>query len=347
MNGGPAGRPRPARGLSAIGKILGVLAILAAGAWSALVLHYAPVLPAGARIAAGLAVAVLVLLSLAGFFWRRLRPAIAALAVLCGLATFGWARVSPSHEGDWPSEVRHLAQASIEGDRVIIRNIRNFEWHGTRTSLERWEERSYSLSALSRLDLIASYWAGPHVAHLMLSFGFDTGEHLVASIEIRRRRDQEYSTLKGAFRNFELIYILGDERDLLRLRTAFRKERVHLFRLSTPPERVRRLFLEYLRTINRLAERPRFYNTLTTNCTTQIRVAGVAAGAVIPWDWRLLLTGHTPEFLYARGTPDTRLSFEELHRRAQINEAADQAGASAEFSWIIRERVPDPLAGSE
>lgn len=343
MNVAPTGRPGRARAVVMLGGVAGLVAILAAGAWGALVLLYAPVLPTGARVVAGLGVAVLVLLSMAGLFLRRLRPAIAALAVLCGLATFGWARVSPSHEGDWPPEVRHLAQASIEGDRVIIRNIRNFEWHGARTFLERWEERSYSLSALSRLDLIASYWAGPHVAHLMLSFGFDTGDHLVASIEIRRRRDQEYSTLKGAFRNFELIYVLGDERDLLRLRTAFRKERVHLFRLRTPPERVRRLFLEYLRTVNALAERPRFYNTLTTNCTTQIRVAGTAAGAVLPWDWRLLLTGHTPAYLYSRGTPDMRLPFDELHRRAQINEAADQAGASAEFSRIIRERVPDPL----
>ena len=236
-----------------------------------------------------------------------------------------------------------MAHATIEGDRVTIRNVRNFEWHGTDRFVERWETRNYALSSLQRLDLIASYWAGPHIAHLLVSFGFVGGEQLVASIEIRRRRDQTYSTMEGLFRNFELIYILGDERDLVRLRTSFRKERVYLFRLRTPPDAVRRMFLEYLRTVNRLAEQPRFYNTLTTNCTTQIRVAGIAAGAVIPWNWRLLLTGHTPEYLYERGASDTRLPFDELVRRAQINEAADRAGDSAEFSRAIRVAAPDPL----
>jgi hypothetical protein len=180
----------------------------------------------------------------------------------------------------------------------------------------------------------------------MVSFGFATGDQLVASIEIRRRRDQAYSTMEGLFRNFQLVYILGDERDLLRLRTTFRKERVHLFRLRTPPAKVRRMFLEYLRTVNELAVQPRFYNTLTTNCTTQIRMAGMAAGAAIPWSWKLLLTGHTPEYLYERGTPDTRLPFPELFRRAQINEAADRAGDSPEFSRAIRAVVPDPLRGA-
>ena len=320
-----------------------MLAIVAAGAWAALVLLYAPVLPGSFRIPAAAGVAALALLSVGGVFVRLLRPAVAALAIAVALATAGWASVSPSHAGDWPAEVGRMAHATIEGDRVTIRNVRNFEWHGTDRFVERWETRSYALSSLQRLDLIASYWAGPHIAHLLVSFGFVGGEQLVVSIEIRRRRDQTYSTMEGLFRNFELIYILGDERDLVRLRTTFRKERVHLFRLRTPPDAVRRMFLEYLRTVNKLAEQPRFYNTLTTNCTTQIRVAGIAAGAVIPWNWRLLLTGHTPEYLYARGTTDTRLPFDELVRRAQINEAADRAGDSAEFSRAIRVAAPDPL----
>jgi hypothetical protein len=334
---------RRGRRVAAIGKTAVVLAIMAAGVWSALVLLYAPVLPGSFRIPAAAGVAALALLSVGGVFLRSLRPAIAGLAIAVALATAAWARVSPSHAGDWPPEVGRMAHATIEGDRVTIRNLRNFEWHGTDRFVERWETRSYALSSLQRLDLIASYWAGPHIAHLLVSFGFIGGEQLVVSIEIRRRRDQTYSTMEGLFRNFELTYILGDERDLVRLRTSFRKERVYLFRLRTPPDAVRRMFLEYLRTVNKLAEQPRFYNTLTTNCTTQIRVAGIAAGAVIPWNWRLLLTGHTPEYLYERGTTDTRLPFDELVRRAQINEAADRAGDSAEFSRAIRVAAPDPL----
>ena len=326
-----------------IRTVISILAILVAGGWTVLVVLYAPILSERLRIPAASGIGVLVLLSIIGVFRRRLRPAVAALALAVALASLSWARVTPSHAGDWPAEISHLAQASIDGDRVTITNVRNFEWHGTDRFVERWEVRTYSLSSLNRLDLIASYWAGPNIAHLLLSFGFDTGDQVVASIEIRRRSDQQYSTLKGAFRNFEIIYILGDERDLLRLRTTFRKEQVYLFRLRTPPEAVRRLFLEYLHTINDVAEHPRFYNTLTTNCTTQIRVAGLAAGAVIPWNWRLLLTGHVPDYLYSRGSVDTRLPFPELFRRSQINEAADRADDSDSFSAAIRETVPDPL----
>jgi hypothetical protein len=328
---------------SGLWKAVGFLLILAAGGWAALVVLYAPVLSEGLRIPAAAATGILVLLALAGLFLRALRPAVAVLAVAVAVATAAWARVAPSSAGDWPPETGRLAHASMEGDIVTVRNVRNFDWLGADRFVERWETRTYALSSLERLDLIASYWAGPHIAHLMVSFGFATGDQLVASIEIRRRRDQVYSTMEGLFRNFELVYVLGDERDLVRLRTTFRKERVHLFRLRAPPARVRRMFLEYLRTVNDLAVRPRFYNTLTTNCTTQIRVAGMAAGAAIPWSWKLLLTGHTPEFLYEHGAPDTRLPFAELFRRAQINEAADRAGDSPEFSRAIRAAVPDPL----
>lgn len=324
-----------------------MLAILAAGGWAALVVLYAPLLSEGLRIPTAVAVGVLVLLAAVGLFLRRLRPAVALLVVAVAVATAAWARIVPSSEGDWPAETGRLAHATIEGDRVTIRNVRNFEWHGTDRFVERWETRTYALSSLERLDLIASYWAGPDIAHLMVSFGFATGDQLAASIEIRRRRDQAYSTMEGLFRNFELIYILGDERDLLRLRTAFRRERVHLFRLRTPPARVRRMFLEYISTVNDLAERPRFYNTVTTNCTTQIRTAGMAAGATIPWSWKLLLTGYTPEYLYEHGAPDTRLPFPELFRRAQINDAADRAGDGPDFSRAIRSMVPDPLRATE
>jgi hypothetical protein len=319
------------------------MAILAAGCWAGLVLLYAPILPVPMRLPLALAIAALALASCAGIFARRLRPMIGALGVAVAITSWGWTRITPSQDGDWPPEVMRLARASIDGDRVTIRNIRNFDWQGTDRFIERWEDRSYALSSLDRLDLITSYWAGPHIAHVMLSFGFDTGDQIAASIEVRRRKDQQYSTLKGFFRNFELIYILGDERDLIRLRTMFRKERVYLYRLRTSPTVVRRIFLEYLRTINGLAAEPRFYNTMSTNCTTQIRIAGLAAGLAIPWDWRLLLTGHIPEFLYARGSSDTRLPFEELSRRAQINNEADHAANGALFSQAIRQEVPDPL----
>ena len=247
---------------------------------------------------------------------RRLRPALLVYAVGMLAVVVGWAGLRPTNHADWIPEVAQAPTAITGGDWVTIANVRNFAWRTESDFEPRWEERRYDLRQLERLDLVASYWAGDAIAHTILSFGFKDGSQLAASIEIRRRVGQDYSPVAGFFRNYELVYVLADERDVIRLRTNVRHEQVFLYRLKTPPEAVRALFVAYLREVNMLAQQPEFYNTLTTNCTTQIRVNAIAAGGTVPWSWKVLLSGHLPEYLYDRAIVDTRLPFEELRGRS-------------------------------
>jgi hypothetical protein len=279
------------------------------------------------------------------FGLRRHRPGVplAVLVALVALAGVAWFRLAPASEAEWIAEVARQPSATVSGGRVTIRNVRNFDWRTEADVDERWEERTYDLDRLQRLDVLTSYWAGEDIAHVLLSFGFADGEQLAGSIEIRRRVGQEYSPVAGFFRNYELVYVLADERDVVRLRTNVRGERVYLYRLRARPEAVRRLFLEYLQEIKALDREPRFYNTMLTNCTTQVRLAATAAGATLPWDWRLVLSGHMPEYLYDRGSVDVRLPWVELRQRSQINAAALEAGTDPHFSRRIREGRPDPL----
>jgi hypothetical protein len=319
------------------------LLVLGLGGWSVLALLLSPILPPPMRLAAALGMAAVLLAALAGLGIRRLRPALLLYSLAVVLVAVGWMGLSPTNDADWIPEVARAPTASVDGDQVTVHNVRNFAWR-TETEFEQhWEDRHYDLSQLERLDFFASFWAGENIAHTILSFGFKDGSQLAASIEIRRREGQEFSPVAGFFRNYELVYVLADERDVIRLRTNVRHERVFLYRLRTPPEAVRRLFLEYLHDANVLAERPAFYNTLTANCTTLIRVNAIAAGGTVPWSWKMLLSGHSPEFLYNQGMVDTRLPFDELRRRSSINRAAQAADADPQFSQRIRAGLPDPL----
>ena len=183
---------------------------------------------------------------------------------------------------------------------------------------------------------------GPSIAHLLVSFGFGD-EHLPISIEVRKERTEQYSSLAGFFRQYELVYVVADERDVVRLRTNYRKsspEDVYLFRLVAPIENGRRIFLEYMRDINEIRERPRFYNTLTTNCTTMILTHATVNPGHLPFSWKVLLSGYTPQYAYDMGRLDHRLPFEELKRRSRINAAAQAADQAPDFSRRIRVGLP-------
>jgi hypothetical protein len=174
----------------------------------------------------------------------------------------------------------------------------------------------------------------------MMSFGFEGGDHLCFSIEARKQKGQGYSAVKGLFRQFELVYIAADERDLIRLRTDYRQgEEVFLFRLNGSPAQVRTLFLDYLSRMNSLRQRPEWYSALIHNCTTSIRLQRAAADRA-PWDWRMLANGHGDELLYERGLIATNLPLDELKERVHINARARAAGSDADFSRLIRQGVP-------
>ncbi|MCL6607278.1 MAG: DUF4105 domain-containing protein [Geminicoccaceae bacterium] len=258
---------------------------------------------------------------------------------------FWWSRIEPSNERVWAPEVARLAAIRVDGDIVTVENLRNFRWlDGTRFE-ERWETRRVALSALDSVDLIAVYWMGDAIAHVIASFGFGA-ERIAISIEIRREADEAYDAIAGFFRRFELVYVVGDERDLLGGR-ALRDpvEDLYLYRVRTSPERMRRLFLDYAVAINDLHHVPRWYNTLTTNCTTAVLSHARAYGEGLPLTWKVLLSGYFPDYVHERGGLAADLPMSELRAKSRINEAARAALDSPDFSARIRAGLPAMAVG--
>ncbi len=178
------------------------------------------------------------------------------------------------------------------------------------------------------------------IAHTIMSWEFADGQHLAISIETRKEAGEEYSAVLGFFRQFELYYVVADERDLVGLRTNHRGEEVYLYRMKTSVSRARALLVNYLETMNRLASAPRWYNALRHNCTTVIRQHAEHVADQKPFNWRIIVNGYIDQLGYERGTVDTSLPFEELRRRSDITEKAKAAGVSPDFSRKIREGLP-------
>jgi len=248
----------------------------------------------------------------------------------------------PSNSRDWQPDVARAATAEIRGDHVTVGNVRNFRYRSAADFDERWEERRLDLAKLNGLDIFVSYWGAPLIAHTIMSWSFADGQHLAISVETRKTKDQEYSTLAGFFRQYELIYIAADERDVVKLRTNIRGEDVYLYRLRTTRHAAKVLLLDYLDAMNALARKPRWYNALLTNCTTAIRQRVIHAGGRMPLSWKLLANGHLPGLLYERGSFDSARPFADLKALSRINDRALAAGEAEDFSERIRAELPMP-----
>jgi len=253
-----------------------------------------------------------------------------------------WLSLPPSNNRDWQSDLAVLPYSDIVGNQVTIHNIRNCDYR-TETDFDvRHYDKTFNLDKLRTADLYLVYWGSPHMAHTMVSFGFDDGDYVCMSIETRKEKGEGYSAVKGLFRQFELTYIIADERDLVRLRTNYRQgEDAYLYRARMTPEQCRTLFRDYLRRANELRERPEWYNALTDNCTTAIRTQRAAADRA-PWNWRMLVNGHLDELFYERAMIATNLPLAELRKQCHINTRARSADKSADFSQLIRQGLPDP-----
>jgi hypothetical protein len=287
-------------------------------------------------LAAGFAAASAALL-----IWARpIRRALTGFAGLFLILILWWISIEPSNERDWLPDVARAPMAVIDGDRVAIRNVRNFDYRSETDYDERWEERSYDLSKLRGADIFLIYWGSPWIAHTIMSWQFEDAPPLAISIETRKEKGEAYSAVLGFFRQFELYYVVADERDVVRLRANYRGEDVYLYRLLAPAETARALLLDYLEEINRLAAKPRWYNALTHNCTTTIRHHAQNVAPRNPFNWRILLNGRLDELGYQRGSIDTSLPFDELRARSQINERAKAANDAPNFSMRIREGLP-------
>lgn len=329
---------------NAVGLTLLLLLMIAVSIWEVLAVcywdHANPTLRTA--LAAVLALVVVTLLmgfALRGWRWRSFGAFVALFAVVLA----AWTRIEPSNDRDWQTDNAVLAYATIDGDRVALHNIRNFDYRSATDFTPAYYDRSFDLQQLESVDLFAVYWMGPAVAHIFLSFGFTDGSHVAISIEARKERGQGYSSLQGFFRQYTLYYAVGDERDLVRLRTNYRHdppEQVYLYRLRGSAPAAQRLFLAYLQRINALREHPQWYNTLTSNCTNSIWFLVRLLPGHVQYSWKVLVSGYLPEYLYEQGRLDTSVPFEELRRRALVNPLAQQADGAADFSQQIRRELP-------
>jgi hypothetical protein len=308
-------------------------------AWTTLAIYFSNLPWPDLRL--GLAVAFAAF-AIWGFWlsrWRRM-PAV-VFAVVLGVIAW-WLTIAPSHDRNWRPEVAVMPRAFVDGDRVRMTGVRNFDYRSRNDFTVHYEEREVYLSHLTNLDFYVSYWSEGPVAHTFVSFIFDNAPPLSISIETRPEVGRGFEPIASMFKQFELIYVVGEERDLVGVRAIHRQETVYLYRLNASPGDVRRLLMIYLARINELADRPEFYNLLTNSCTINIIRYMNAAGRNGRFDIRHLFNGLIDSYLYHSGRVDTTLPFDELRRRSLINEAAQAADGAPEpdFSRRIRASVP-------
>jgi Domain of unknown function (DUF4105) len=274
------------------------------------------------------------------FFLRRGYGGLIVAVAGFVLIAIWWLSLKPSNDRNWKPGNAKTAFAEIDGDHVTIHNFRNCDYRTEEDYTCQWEVRSFDLANLRGIDVFITWWGSPWIAHPIVSFDFGQQGHVAMSIETRNVVGQDYSAIRGFFRQYTLNYIVSDERDVIRLRTNFRKdEEVHIFRTTVGPALARGIFLDYLQRVNNLHERPEWYNALTDNCTTNIAVTTAEARNVrTRLDWRILLNGKMDEMLYERGAIVTGgLPLPALRQQAHINAVARTANDSPDFSRIIRE----------
>ncbi len=266
-------------------------------------------------------------------------PQAAVLAFLLSILawTFWWDSIRAASTLGWVVENARQATAEVRDDTLMVRDLRNFEWLDGRNSVPRWEAREYPLGQLTAVDLFVSTWGDPRVAHLIVSFVFTDVPPLAFSIETRREQRERWSILAGFMKSYEIILIAADERDVIRVRSNVRGEQVARYRLKSTPQMRRKLLGAYVEQMNSLARRPRFYNTLLRNCTTEVvRILG-AAGRRVPLDWRVLVSGYVPRYLHELGMLEDTRPFDEVAASASIVAAAQAADDSIDFWKEIRQ----------
>jgi len=321
-------------------KVLGACIMALLGSWGGCALWFQT------RGDPSLKVALVVLWVLFSFgmiaaLWsQRTRLAVALFALAFGLMLLWWHRLAPSNDRVWVDDVARMTGGSIDGDQVVLRNVRNFDWRSATDYQQRWETRTYDLAHLSGVDMILSYWSIHAIAHVLISFGFDDGQHVVFSVEIRPRKGEAFSELGGFFKQFELIIVAADERDVVRVRTNVRGEDDYLYRIQMPKATMRSLFAAYVAQANQLQRQPRFYSTITVNCTTLVYHMMNHIVGNLPLSPRLLFSGYLPEYVYKARALDMRYPLEQLRAMGRITQRARNAGDSDAFSQDIRVGVP-------
>jgi len=319
---------------------LAILIVSLLAVWGCFALWYQ--VPGG-RALKSLSLALWLVFTLAMLFalWQgRFALGMIGFAVVFAGLLIWWQHLMPSNDRIWADDVAQMTTGTVEGNRVTLHNVRNFDWRSDSDYTQRWETRSYDLERLDSVDMILSYWSGHAIAHVLISFGFDDGKQVVISVEIRPEKSEGFSEIGGFFKEFELSIIAADERDVIRVRTNVRGEDDYLYRIRLARSAMCSLFLAYVEQANSLVRTPRFYNTITVNCTTLVYHMVKHIVGYLPLDYRLLFSGYLPEYVYGVGGLDTRYMLKELRTFGRITERARRSDRSETFSADIRRGVP-------
>lgn len=268
--------------------------------------------------------------------WRNI--ALLSIFLLYAAVIIGWNNMQPSNDRDWLPGVARLPYVSTDSALVTVHNVRNFDYQAEHEFVKNYYTKTYDLDELESLSFMLSYWdEGTVVAHTILSFGFANGDYLAVSAETRVEEGESQALLQGFFNQYEMIYILADERDIIRLRTNFRKEEVFLYPTRVSKQNVRKVFDAVIARVNKLYQSPEFYNTLSQNCFTSLRTdLSVIVPAEIRFDWRVLANGYADRMLYENNWIDTDLSFIAAKRYFHINQYVSGGKSADGFSMKIR-----------
>ncbi|WOE33180.1 DUF4105 domain-containing protein [Acinetobacter sp. SAAs470] len=277
-----------------------------------------------------------------GLTWRLMRygPSLWLYGFMFVLMLIWYFNIEAKQDREWAPEVEKVLTVEQHGDIVTLHNVRNFNWHSENRYDPRWETRTVDLNQISGVNIITSYWMGPQIAHTLVSFDFYNSPPLTFSIEIRKEKNESFSALGGFFRKFELSLVAADEKDIIFTRSNIRKEQVYFFPIRMPQSEARALFEEYLHTAQQLQQTPRWYNTLTSNCTTLVfDMAQAISQHQYPSDYRLILSGYLPNYLYDLNAFDHQWSMADWYRQAHINPKTEAKNniTSAEYSALIRQ----------
>ena len=270
----------------------------------------------------------------------RRRTIGVVLALSLAASTLAWSTIHPRNDRAWVPEQAVLPEATFDGDLVRVRGVRNFTYSAPGRFTPAHDERTYDLDRLTSVWFVltpfSTTWRGP--AHSFVTFGFADSQFVSISVEARRETGEEYGPLTGLFKRYELVYVVGDERDLIGQRAAFGDYPVYLYPIRAPRERIREVFVEMLTRANALRERPEFYNTLTNNCTSNVvRHVNHVAPRTVPGGPKTILPGYTDEVALRLGLIDTELDLAAARERFRINDAARRHAGDPAFSLRIRE----------
>lgn len=319
-----------------------VVCLLYLTLWSTLALWYRLQLPDLARMVISGAFAVFGLAVIVALFGKKRLRALGIYAVVFAAILVWWGTLVPPADGDWNSKVSRQAIGQIEGDILTMHDVREFVWRTEDDYDQVWSTRTYDLGQLQTVDAFVSYWEGPHMAHLIVSFGFSEGPNLAWSIEVRTEGDGAFHPVPDFFKTHSVVYIAAAEHDVVGLRSNIRGDDIQMFRLDIPPALARELLEEFVQNATSLAHQPEFFHSLTSNCTTVVFHKMREMGMDMPWDWRVILNGHFPEYLYDQGLLDDRHTVSQLRELGRINGRVKDSGLGDRFSAAARKGVPAP-----